>query len=294
MRITRALAYLATICWVQCAWAQNVESGEIQIPFRLTDQNNMVVSATINGRDKLDLMLHTAASDVTLTEEGAKKAPSVKFTEKVKMESWGGKSDSRISKGNVVQIGDLQRKNVSIFEDQLSGKSSDGKFGLDFFEKRIVEIDFDTSRISVYEKAPEKLDKFQRLPLHNQNGQLFVEASCSIDGETYTNRFLIHTGYAGGLLLDDEFAAKTGVDGKVKITEESSLKDSFGNVIKVKKGVLPELLLGDSRMDDVPMGFFAGALGKQKVSVVGCEVLKRFHLIFDMAKNELYIRPRAV
>ena len=102
----------------------------------------------------------------------------------------------------------------------------------------------------------------------------------------------MYSGYSGGILLDDDFAANAGVDGKIKITEESSLKDSFGSTIKVKKGIMPVFTLGHTKLSNMPAGFFAGAIGKQKKSVIGCEILWKFNLIFDLAKNDLCLAPR--
>lgn len=268
------------------------QTAEIAIPFTLTSHNNIVISALLNGTDTLNLMLHTAARDVTLTEEAVRKAKSIKFTNTTKVQSWGGESDSRYSKGNQLQLGPLQRKNLNIWEDKNSGHDTDGKFGLDFFENRIVEIDFDQHRLVLHQSLPRKAAKYERLKLENQDGQLLVQGNCLIDGKSYTNKFLIHSGYSGGILLDDAFAASAGVDGKIKITDESSLKDSFGNTIKVKKGILPVFALGSAKLTNVPAGFFAGALGRQKLSVLGGDVLKQFNLIFDVAKNDLYIAPR--
>jgi hypothetical protein len=128
--------------------------------------------------------------------------------------------------------------------------------------------------------------------MENQNGQFLIQGSCLLEGKTYTNKFLVHSGYSGGVLLDDAFAASAGVDGKIKITDESNLKDSFGHIIKVKKGVLPVFKLGASELSNVPTGFFAGAIGAQKMSVIGCEILRRFNLLFDIANNDLYVKPR--
>ncbi len=278
----------------QAIRAQQPNRGEVVIPFTLTEHNNIVVSVTLNGTDTLNLMLHTAESDVTLTVEAVPKTKSVKFTGAVKVESWGGKSDSRFSKGNQVNIGELRRDNIIIWEDINSGKGTDGKFGLDFFQNRIVEIDFDQRRIAVHDKLPRKAKKYERLKIENQDGSLMVQGSCMIEGKAYANKFLIHSGYSGGILLDDAFAASAGVDGKIKITEESSVKDSFNNTIKVKKGILPVFLLGRSKLTNVPAGFFAGNIGKQNKSVIGGEILKQFNIIFDLANNDLYLALRRV
>lgn len=264
-----------------------------EIPFTLTDQNNIVVRTVVNGTDALNLMLHTAAFEVTLTEDALRKSKSIKFTDSRKVQSWGGDADSRWSKGNQIQIGEITRGPINIWANQNSGKDTDGKFGLDLFEKRIVEIDFDRRRITVHRELPAKASKYERLKIENQNGQLMVKGECLIDGQSFSNQFLLHSGYSGGVLLDDAFAARSGVDGKIKIREESSLKDSFGRTIKVKKGVMPVFVLGSSRIANAPVGFFAGAVGAQKMSVIGGEILKQFNVIFDVADNGLYIARRS-
>ena len=48
-----------------------------------------------------------------------------------------------------------------------------------------------------------------------------------------TSVYFILVGYSGGILLDDAFAAQTGIDGKIAITGESGLKDSFGHTIMI-------------------------------------------------------------
>ncbi|HQR33601.1 MAG TPA: hypothetical protein PLK30_12765 [Blastocatellia bacterium] len=271
---------------------EQVGRSAVTIPFTLTDHNNIVVSAILNDTDSLNLMLHTASSDLRLTEDAVRKSKTIKFTATDKVKSWGGEADSRSSKGNRLQIGELKRDSIDIWEDKNSGYDTDGKFGLDFFQNRIVEIDFDQRRIALHDKLPGKVEMYERLKIESQNGLLLVVGNCLIEGKTYTNKFLVHSGYSGGALLDDAFAANAGVDGKIKITEESSLKDSFGNTIKVKKGILPVFMLGSSRLSNVPVGFFAGNIGAQKMSVIGGEILKQFNLIFDIANHDLYIALR--
>ncbi len=288
----RPLAALALAALLPILGANQPAPRDLSLPFTLTEQNNIVLRVLVNETDALDLMLHTAAREVTLTEEAVKKSTSLKFTAAATVQTWGGEANSRFSRGNRVRIGTLQRDNLTIWENRNSGPGTDGKFGLDLFPHRIVEIDFDRRRIELHHRLPRKASGYARLRIDNQNGQLFVEGRCLIEGTAHAGKFLLHSGYSGGLLLDDEFAARTGVDGKIRITEESSLKDSFGNIIKVKKGLLPAFTLGGISISDVPAGFFAGAIGAQKMSVPGGDVLKRFNLIFDLTANDLYLTPR--
>jgi len=44
-------------------------------------------------------------------------------------------------------------------------------------------------------------------------------------------------------------------------------------------------------MKDIPVGFFEGSMGRQKMSVIGGEILKRFNLIIDSNRKYIYIKP---
>jgi hypothetical protein len=89
------IAPLLTGCTKQPSPVTSENPVEIVIPFKLTDQNNIVVTALLNDTDSLNLMLHTAASDVTLTEEGVRKSKSIKLSETKRVKSWGGEANAQ-------------------------------------------------------------------------------------------------------------------------------------------------------------------------------------------------------
>lgn len=43
-------------------------------------------------------------------------------------------------------------------------------------------------------------------------------------------------------------------------------------------------------MINIPVGFFTGALGRQKMSIVGGDLLKRFNLIIDAERANIYLK----
>lgn len=130
--------------------------SEQEIPFVLGAGDNILVEATLNETDPCTLMLHTAATDVFLTEDAVRKAKSVQWTAAREITSWGGKSEARISADNRLRIGAFQWPGVKVWEDKYTGFGADGKFGLDLFDGRVVEIDFDRQRVVTYETIPEK------------------------------------------------------------------------------------------------------------------------------------------
>lgn len=274
--------------------ATTVQGNEtVSIPFTLSPQNNIVVEVRINESHVVHLMLHSASSDVTLTEDAVRRLEDLALDETTRVQSWGGTSDSRHSTGNRLRIGPLKRDGVTLWENRNSGEGTDGKFGLDFFGDAVVEIDYDSGHIVVHERLPDKARAYEPLAIENEDGELYVEGICQFGDETRANRFLIHSGYAGGLLLDDAFAASSGIDGRIAITETSRVTDSYGHVIEVKKGVMPGFSIGRLHLSDVPVGFFSGRIGNQDKSVLGGAILKQFNLIFDLGQNTLYIKRRS-
>jgi hypothetical protein len=101
---------------------------------------------------------------------------------------------------------------------------------------------------------------------------------------------LIHSGYAGAVLFDDAFAAENGLTKKLQVIGEKDLKDSYGHTLKTKKAILPVLKIGNDTLQNVPAGFFEGAIGRQKVSVIGGDVLKRFNIIIDAQREYIYLK----
>ena len=263
------------------------------IPFKLTSYNNIAIEAILNEKDTVQLMFHTAANGITLTEESTKKLKSLNFDGNLEgIKSWGGQDNSsRLSKANTLRIGQLKWSNLSIWENKNSGQETDGKFGIDFFKGKIIAINFDKKVITLYDELPLEAKKYEKLKLINENENLFLVADCIINNHNYKNKFLIHSGYAGAILFDDQFTAENKLGELLKIVSEKALKDSFGNILKTKNAIVPMVKIGKMQLTNVPAGFFEGAIGRQKMSIIGGDVLKRFNLIIDQINAYVYLIP---
>jgi hypothetical protein len=269
------------------------QTSQTVIPFQLTSYNNISIRAILNEKDTVQLMFHTAANAVTLTETATKKLKSLPFDKTIDgIKSWGGSTNGvRMSEHNVLQIEGLTWKDVEITENINSGQFTDGKFGIDLFKDKVIQIDFEKKVIILSENLPKKLKKYKKLKLTFENDMMFVEGNCEIGaGNNVSNKFLIHSGYAGSILLDDKFANDNKFSEKLKIIDEKELKDSYGNVLKTKKAILPAFKIGNQTLTNISVGFFTGAIGRQKISAIGGDVLKRFNWIFDAKREFVYLK----
>lgn len=261
------------------------------IPFQLTDYNNLSIQAILNKKDTVNLMFHTAASALTLTEDALKHIKSLKFGRTDSVKSWGGSDNtSRYSESNTVQIGGLKWEHIPIWENKNSGQQTDGKFGLELFENKTIEIDFDKKVLIVSNNLPAKAKTYEKLKLTFEDEMMFVEADATIGNNSLKNRYLIHSGYAGAILFDDQFVAQHKIGDQLTITAEKQLKDSFGNVLKTKKAIVPSFTIGNQKLNNVSVGFFEGALGRQKMSIIGGDILKRFNIIIDAKREFIYLK----
>lgn len=262
------------------------------IPFELTSYNNISVKVILNNTDTLKLMLHTASSDVSITEEASLKAKTLKFNRTDTVTSWGSKNNtSRFSANNKLEIAGLKLENIQLWENKNTGADTDGKFGLNLFENNFVTIDFEKKIIEISETSPSDLETYKKFPLVIKDDSMFLNAECVIGNERFDNQYLIHTGYRGTILLDDDFSNKHSLKDKLKVISEKDLKDSYGHIIKTKKAILPAFSIGDIKLSEITASFFEGSVGRQKMSVIGGDLLKRFNLIFDKDRRYIYLKP---
>lgn len=285
---------LFTFCLrAQPVLAKTERKANFMIPFRLTSYNNIIIKAAINEKDTVNLMLHTASSDITLTQEAARKLRTIQFTGKVDdVKSWGGgDNSSRYSKGNSLSIAGLHWNKVEIWDDQNSGQESDGKMGLNFFDGQVLDFDFEKQQLTVSPTLPHRLKKYEKLELVSKGTNLFIKGDLGIGGGLLGTELLLHSGYGGDILLNDAFVQNNKIDQKIKITSEKKLKDAYGNVLTTQKGLLPVLKLGKLQLHNANVGFFTGTVGRQKISVMGGDILKRFHIIIDAKRQFVYLKP---
>ncbi len=271
--------------------SNHASASVVRIPFTLTAADNLSIHATLNATEELDLMVHTAIDSVFLTKEAIARLSSFTANKSVDMQSWGGTTTARQSTGNSLQIGELIWRDLTITESDNSGVGTDGKFGLSLFAGKVVEINFDSRELLIHPTLPAMDGSFQQLELVSRDGAMSVMGELTVGDHHYTTEFMLHTGFGGTALLDDEFVRTHHLGADLEPLGESALEDSYGNEVKARKVRLPALCFGTTTFTDVPGGIFEGKIGSQRTSVVGTGLLKRFNLIIDAENHHVYVSP---
>ena len=257
----------------------NSINAQEKIPFRITKSNNIIVKTLVNDKDSLDLMFQIAMQDASVSPERLKPAKSIVFK-------------NEISENNLVKIGNLEWKNVKFYDNELTGPEADGKIGTGIFKGKTYKIDYDNNQFVIYDKLPDIKGYKEVSYISNQEGQIFLSCDNLIDNETYESNFLLQSGYAGGLLYNNQFADTKDLNKKLKITGEKTLKNSAGKSIITKQGILPMLTIIDNiTLKNVSAGFFSGEIKNQSTSYFGADLIRRFNWIFDAETKHIYIKP---
>ncbi|MCP9770263.1 hypothetical protein EGI22_20350 [Lacihabitans sp. LS3-19] len=262
------------------------------ISFTLNKQSNICINARINNSDTISLMFHTSNTGLNVIKSSAETKIPLRDKEGIEIKTWGGNAETEFSKNNSLYIGRQKWENLDIFIDDNSGPGTDGKFGYDMFENKIVSIDYDQKLLIISENLPQKTKGYQKMKMSFSRGSMFIEGTLMIGKEIYNDHFMFHSGYGGAILLDPKIAEKYKM-ANLKTISTSELRDSFNNVFKIETKLLPKIKIGKKTLKNVPVSFAARS-SEIPMKVFGNDLLKRFNIIFDFQKNEIYLKPNGL
>jgi Aspartyl protease len=260
------------------------------IPFTLNKQHNICIKASVNGSETLTLMFHSSSTGVTLTKSALEKKITLNTAQSSKVKTWGGSADAEYSEGNSMNINQLSWNNLTVFINENSGEGTDGKFGHDLFAGKILEIDYDHQRMIVHATMPKISKRYHKTTLIQKNGTTYITGALKIGKQVYRDTFMFHTGYGGAVLLDPKIGERYGMQSTLTTISTSELKDSYGNVFKIDTKLLPQMQVGGKKLKNVPLSFAARS-SEIPMKVFGNGLLRRFNVVFDFQKKEMYLRP---
>lgn len=281
---------ILTVFLLACTTSAIAQTRPDTIPFFLNAQNNICIRARVNDSDTLLLMFHTSATGVMLTREAVAKKSFLNAGQNTTINTWGGTAETSLSENNSLYISRLRWDSLTVFIDEYSGPGTDGKFGYDLFDGRIVLIDYDHSRMIVCDRMPDLPNGYHRSKLIKKRGSTFIPGALKIGKTLYRDTFMFHTGYGGAVLLDPKIGERYAMQTRLKTISTSELKDAFGNVFKIETKSLPLLRAGGRKLKNVPLSFAARS-SDIPMKVFGNGLLKRFNVVFDFQRHEVYLKP---
>jgi hypothetical protein len=167
----------------------------------------------------------------------------------------------------------------------VSGKQCDGILGMDFFEIKIVSVDFDRNLISLIQAMPENVrGSFVAIPLQ-KTPQFFTMDLVVNNGKRLT--LMVETGDNSSLSLNtDAWQAVFGNDKTNVIVV--TVADAANQIAQSKIGVIQNTAMGKLNYTNLHATFI---LNSTSPSHVGLGFFRRHHAIFDFANQMIYLEP---
>lgn len=250
------------------------------IPFTLSDYNNIIVKAIINDKDTLDLKFDSGTTGLLLTNNAIDNKIQWTINEKI---------------DNSLKIGNMIWDSLRIFPVELSGQGTDGRFGWDLFDDKVVEINFDNNLFIVHSKPPTIDKEYARFNIEYTHTLFCIQAELEVKGIKYKSRFLFDNGYQRTVMLDTVLMAEQNFPKDLAVIKRVIMRNGQGKEIPVVTVNCEKLHFGNQSLSNVPVQLLTtGNPARFKTHIVGNEVLKRFNTFLDFQNNYIYLKPNSL
>lgn len=263
--------------------AQNVQNDTI--PLVLNEHNTVYVKAVFNGKDTLNLNFDTGTTELVLTNELLRN----RLNSETKL--YHTLYDLKI--GNRVY-------ETKVYDAELAGHGTVGRFGWDLFKDDVVELDYDKNLLILHAQVPEYVSSdadYTRLNIHYFDNIFSVEGTLVHNSTESTELFLFDTGYQRTAMLDNDLMKEDGFPAdQMTVIKKVIMKGAQGNEIPVITSDLEILKIGRYELRNVPVQELTShkPLKGTNIHILGNEVLKRFHTFFDFRNQTVYLKPNSL
>ena len=261
--------------------AQKLEKRDT-IAMTINEQNTIFVKAVFNEIDTLNLNFDTGTTELVLTNEVLKN--KLKSTPKLYITLYN------------LKIGSIKYK-TKVYDAELSGHGTDGRFGWDFFKDKIVELNYDNNAMIIHSEIPKYVtldSKFAILKMEFWKDLFLISSEIKQNGVTNKDLFLFDSGYQRSAMLDSDLLKRGKFPTeKMEIINKVIMKGAQGNEIPVITSNLKVLKIGNYKLKNVPVQQLTTSkpLKNKNIHILGNEVLKRFNIFLDFKKNIVYLKP---
>jgi predicted aspartyl protease len=260
------------------------------MPFQFVLERQIVFPITIDGKPA-EAWLDSGAGAIVVDAAFAKQL-GLELGTPIKAHGVSGQiTDVHLSKADLV-AGDLALpgRRVAVMDlsavQRLVGRPVQVLLGRDVFDQAIVQIDFQSRRLTLTPRGDFQPPPGAPLPL-KRSGDL---RSVPIRVAGVEMSAILDLGNAGGLLIDQEFAAHYGLlDGRRAST---TLSVGADGAHEETQSTVDRLELGGVSLDGVPTTATANLSSKAPANI-GLQVLSRFRMTIDFAGDRLWLMPYA-
>lgn len=179
----------------------------------------------------------------------------------------------------------------------IGGDFIDGLLGINYFNQRVLEINYERQYLNVYESIDSvDISDFILVSLIRKNGFFYVPISVKVnDSLTIKGDFILDTGSPGSTFTSAT-AQKFNLEKKIKHKSGYYLK--YGGIAGGVTGfdfIADSLKISNFGLSNVNMSYRGDTSGylanDEYLGIIGNNILDRFYLIIDFKNLNLYLKP---
>ncbi|HEX6730957.1 MAG TPA: aspartyl protease family protein [Pyrinomonadaceae bacterium] len=266
------------------------------------DDGYIFLQLSINDSGPLWFGLDTGATH-SLIDRRRAESLGLKSESNRQIAGAGGVEDAAIFQNVAIKLPGVELSNQTLWGLPLDtiasahGRQMAGILGYDLFKYFVVDIDYSSNVMNLYEPgAYHYRGTGQSIPLNVQgDGEIYVRAKLQAPiGDPIEGEFVIDTGGNRTLLLAQDFVDQhrlTQAVGKTLMVRGGGV----GGEIQLAMGRLKSLQLGQFVLTNPVAGFTrVGQIADaSKAGNIGGGFLRRFRVIFDYSRKRMILEPNS-
>jgi hypothetical protein len=305
MKKTICLLLLFAIVFINYSTAQEIIAEPkakliSRFPFRQYNGGVMMIHATVGDiADTLNFILDTGSGGISLDSATCATLKIPVVATDTSITGIGGVRKVAFLFDETLHLPGITVKHLNFHVNNYEvlssvyGEKVDGIIGYSFFSRYIVNIDFDSSYVSVYNPGKITYPKpghtlrpaFTALPIQ------WIQIK---DRRKMANNFYFDTGAGLCFLLSEQYASDSNVllsRRKPVVTQAQGM----GGKLQMRITVIKDVKLGPYHFRQVPVYLYDDAWNVTSYpftgGLIGNDLLRRFNITLNYPKREIHLTP---
>lgn len=269
-------------------------------PFRQFSGGVILIKGLINDhKDSLNFILDTGSGGISLDSATVSQLRILSEVSDKTIRGIAGIRKVNFAYNNKLRLPGLTVDSLNFHINDYDiltsvyGEHIDGIIGYSFFNRYIVKIDYDSSLIKVYSKGSLKYPKGGYL-LKPLLVNLLIQSARITDEEERTARFYFDTGAGLCLLLSSDFVEDSTLFSPKRKRVVTQV-EGLGGKKQMELTTVKNFKLGPYKFKKVPAYVFDDEFNVTSYpylgGLMGNDLLRRFNVIINYEKRDVYITP---
>lgn len=299
--------FIVLLCLMAPAYLSAQASAELPaakyittVPFTILTGGIIILHATLdNSTDTLNFVLDTGSGGISIDSATCAYLKLKSEKSKVMIKGIAGIRPVEYTYNHTLKMNGIAVENLDFHINDYDiltsvyGLKIDGIIGYSFLHRYLVFINYEKNAIEILTNGKYKYPRGGYI-LHPSFNTLPIQPVSMKDKRSIASQVYFDTGAGLCFLLSDSFANDSAVLLEKKKLYPT-LAQGLGGKADMRITTLKEVKIGPYKFRNVPTYVFNdpyNATGYPQVSgLIGNDILRRFHVVLNYAKREIYLKP---